>query len=261
MEHQLRRGIYRPNAQGLSISLVPLVARRSLMFRVNTDLATKASYAELTPTEESLTLYTLSCSPQIISAVLTAISTAMSSASVYSQDSWKTASPFVSVVDVDPRKVVVAFNPSVEWSDIAERDDDKESIPVPSVSISPPDGSPSMISDTKFHSKLDAMPSLANNAVRQSVRSPLDVGSPNTFGSRLSRIKSKSKKIDQQSPRRSKSSEAFRKVMARLSFQPSKRKLPHFQRADPVTISDNRQSLYSKRSKFRASLIRHSFLV
>jgi len=234
------------------------------MFRVNTDLATKASYAELTPTEESPTLYTLSCSPQIMSIVLTAISTAMSSASVYSQDSWKTASPSIPVVDLDPRKVAVAFSPSVEWSGIAERDDDKESISVPSVSISPPDGSSSMISepkDTKSHSKLDAMPSLANNAVRESVRSPLDVGSSNTFGNRLSRIISKSKKIDQQSPKRSKSSEAFRKVMARLSFQPSKRKLPHLQRADPVTISDNRQSLNSKQSKFRASLTRHSFLV
>jgi len=233
------------------------------MFRVNTDLATKASYAELTPTAESLTLYTLSCSPQIISAVLTAISTAMSSASVYSQDSWKTASPSIPVVDGNSRKMVVAFSPSVEWFGVAERDDDKKSISVPSVSISPPDGSSPMISDTKSHSqaKLDAIPSPANNAIRQSVRSLLDVGSPNTFGSRLSRIKSESKKIDQQSPKRLKSSEAFRKAMARLSFQPSNRKLPHLQRADPVTISDNCQSLDSKQSEFRASLIRHSFLV
>jgi hypothetical protein len=258
MEHQLRRGIYRPNAQGLSISLAPLVARRSLMFRVNTDLATKASYSELTPTEESPTLYT--CSPQIISAVLTA----MSSASVYSQDSWKNASPSIPVVYVNPRKMVVAFSPSVEWSGIAERDDDKESISVPSVSISPPDGSSSTISepnDTKSHSKLDVMPPLANNAVRESVRSPLDVGLPNTFGNRLSRMKSKSKKIDQQSPKRSKSSEALRKVMARLSFQPSKRKLPHLQRVDPVTISDDCQPLDCKQSEFRVPSNRHSFLV
>jgi len=93
MEHQFRRGIYRPNAQTLSISLAPLVAQRSLMFRVKTDLATKASYAELTPTEECPALYSLSESAQLVSAVLTAISavisSAMSSASVYSQDSWK----------------------------------------------------------------------------------------------------------------------------------------------------------------------------
>jgi DNA-directed RNA polymerase subunit H (RpoH/RPB5) len=112
--------------------------------------------------------------------------------------------------------------------------------------------------DTKSHSKLDAMLSLANNAVRESVRSPLDVGSPNTFGNRLSRIKSKSKKIDQQSPKRSKSSEGLRKVMARLSFQPSKRKLPHLQRADPVTISDNRQSLHSKSKKIDQQSSKHS---
>jgi len=34
-----RRGIYRSNAQRLSISLAPLVAQRSLLFRVKTDLA------------------------------------------------------------------------------------------------------------------------------------------------------------------------------------------------------------------------------
>jgi hypothetical protein len=33
--------------------------------------------------------------------------------------------------------MAVAFSSSVEWSGIAERDDDKESISVPSVSISP----------------------------------------------------------------------------------------------------------------------------
>ena len=47
MEHLFRRGIHRPNAQRLSISLAPLVAQRSLMFRVKTDLATKATYAEV----------------------------------------------------------------------------------------------------------------------------------------------------------------------------------------------------------------------
>lgn len=47
MEHQFRQGIYRPNAQRLSISLGPMVAQRSLMFRVRTDLATKTSYAEV----------------------------------------------------------------------------------------------------------------------------------------------------------------------------------------------------------------------
>ena len=47
MEHQYRRGIYRPNAQRLYISLEPMVAQRSLMFRVKADLATKMSYAEV----------------------------------------------------------------------------------------------------------------------------------------------------------------------------------------------------------------------
>lgn len=47
MEHQYRRGIYRPNAQRLSISLAPLVAQRSLLFRVKADLATKTHYGEV----------------------------------------------------------------------------------------------------------------------------------------------------------------------------------------------------------------------
>ncbi len=33
------RRIYRPNAQRLSISLAPLVAQRSLLFRIKADLA------------------------------------------------------------------------------------------------------------------------------------------------------------------------------------------------------------------------------
>jgi hypothetical protein len=33
------RGIYRPNAQRLSLSLAPLVAQRSLLFRIKADLA------------------------------------------------------------------------------------------------------------------------------------------------------------------------------------------------------------------------------
>jgi len=43
------RGIYRPNAQRLSISLAPLVAQRSLLFRVKADLAasSKTNYGEV----------------------------------------------------------------------------------------------------------------------------------------------------------------------------------------------------------------------
>jgi len=236
------------------------------MFRVKTDLAAKANHAELTPTKGSPALYTLSGTPQIISAVLTAISTAiwtaMSSASVYSQDSWKTASPSIPVVEVDPRKMTVAFSPSVESSDIVEGDDDKESILV--LSASPLDVSFHMIdelNDTGYHSKLDAMPSLANNAVRESVSSLLDVRSPSPFGKMLSKIKSKSEKIDQHGPKRSISSKPFRKVMARLSFQPSKRELANLQRADPAPISDHLRSLDFKQSEFRASPMHYSILV
>lgn len=48
MEPQFQtRGIYRPNAQRLSISLAPLVAQRSLLFRVKADLATKTHYGQV----------------------------------------------------------------------------------------------------------------------------------------------------------------------------------------------------------------------
>jgi len=47
MEQQFRRGIYRPNAQRLSLSLAPLVVQRSLLFRVQTDLTRKANYGEV----------------------------------------------------------------------------------------------------------------------------------------------------------------------------------------------------------------------
>jgi len=199
MEHQFRQGIYRSNAQRLTISLGPMVAHSSLMFRVKTDLATKTSYAELTPTDESPALYS-----------------GLSSASVYSQDSWKTASPSGSVVEVDPRQMAIATSPSVHWFDIAKEDSDRgftlKSPSVYSVSTPPQDGSFSMVKeDTVSQSKSD-VPSLANNAVHESIRSPVDVGSPRPLWKRLTKIKSQSKKIDQHSPRHSRSSKAFQKV-------------------------------------------------
>ena len=160
------------------------------------------------------------------------ISTAMSSASVYSQDSWKSASPSISVVEVDPRRMTIATTPTVQWSDIAEEDGDKgftwKSPSVHSVSTPPQDVPFFMVkedNDTVSHSKSDVIPALANNAVRESIRSLVDVGSPRSLGKRLSKILSQSKKMDQHSPKHSRSSKAFRKVMNRLSFLPSKREL------------------------------------
>jgi len=195
------------------------------MFRVKTDLATKASYAELTPTDESPALYTLSgC------AVLTAISvksTAMSSPSMYSQDSWKTASPSVLVVEVGPA-IPSSPTDTVQLSYIEEdsvKGFTSKSPSVPSVFTSPRDVSFATVkeeNDTLSHWKYDVAPSLANNAVGNSVRSLVDVGSLRTLGKRLSK-KSQRKKIDQHNPKHSRSSKAIRKVMDRLSFRPSKR--------------------------------------
>ncbi|KAH9477667.1 hypothetical protein JR316_0009893 [Psilocybe cubensis] len=155
MEHQYRRGIYRPKAQRLSISLAPLVAQRSLLFRVKADLATKTNYGELTPTEESdsavtsesaapspaLFVVTASASARIISAALSVLSTC----SVYSQESWQGGpSPFAPVSAASPISVAaptrpltrapaglflnvgdtrrhgVAFSPSLQWETLSD---------------------------------------------------------------------------------------------------------------------------------------------
>jgi len=208
------------------------------MFRLNTDLGRNP---ELTPA-----LHILSGTPQLVSEVLTP----PSPASVYSQDSWRTASPSVPVVEVDPSQMPIPFTPGVQCSDIAEGDNGKESttksISVLSVSTPPPDESffkVDEVNDTESHFKPDVMPSLANTAVRQSVRSLLDIGSPSPFGKILTKMKSKS-------PKRSRSSKSFRKAMARLSFQPSKWELAHLERADPVPIPYTLPLLDFKISEF-----------
>jgi len=202
------------------------------MFRVKTELATKTSYAELTPTDESL--YSLPGSAAL-TATSAVIYTAMTSGSVYSQDSWKTASPSVSVYVVDHRQ---ATSPTVQWSDIAEEVSDKgfssKSPSMPSVSTPPQDVSfPMVMDDTVSHSKSDFVPSLANNAVRESIRShdvDHDVGLPRPLGKRLTKMFTKiikpqsNKKIEQHSlelhsPKHSRSPKTFRKVVNRLSFR------------------------------------------
>jgi hypothetical protein len=150
---------------------------------------------------------------------------------MYSQDSWKTPSPSVSVfvVEVDPA-IETSPTDTVQLSHMKE-DSDKgftsRSPSVPSVLTTPQDVSFPMVNednDTGSHSKSDDVPSLTNKAARNSVRSLVDVGSLRTLGRRLSKIKSQNKKVHQDSPpKHSRSSKAIRKVMNRLSFLPSKR--------------------------------------
>lgn len=47
MDDQYRRGINRPNANRLTLSLGPLVAQRSLLFRIQSDLVHKLTYGEV----------------------------------------------------------------------------------------------------------------------------------------------------------------------------------------------------------------------
>ena len=163
--------------------------------------------------------------------VLTAFSVespAMSSASMYSQDSWKTASPSVPAFVVEANQASPADTVQLTSSHIEEEDSDKgftsKSPSAPTV-FTPPLNVLFPVfkgdNDTEPHSKFDDVPPLANNAIRNSVR---NLGSLRTLGKRLS-IKPKNKKIDQHSSKLSKSSKSIRKVMNRLSFLPSKREL------------------------------------
>ena len=181
-------------------------------------------FCKLTPTDEYL--YSLPGSA-VLTAISTVIYTAMTSASVYSQDSWKTPSPSVSVVEVDP----IATSPTtIQWFDIAEEDSDKgftsKSPSMPFSVSTPPQEVPSfsMVNDTLPHSKSDFAPSLAKkNAVHESFRShDGDVGSSKPLGKRFTKRFTKII-IKSQSPKHSRSSKTFRKVMNRLSFLPSKR--------------------------------------
>jgi len=211
------------------------------MFRVKTDLATKTSYAELTPTTDESPLYSsLLSGSAFLPAISVVLSAAMSSASMYSQDSWK--SPSVPVFEVDTRRMAIATSPTVQWSDIAEEKDSDIGFTLKppslhSVSTPPQDVSFSMVKvddDIVSHCKSAVVPSLANNDVHESIRSLVDVGSLRSLGKRLTKIKPQSKKIDRNSPKHSRSSKAFRKVMNRLSFLPSKRELAQLRRTDSV---------------------------
>jgi len=203
------------------------------------------------------------------------IPTARSSASMYSQDSWKTniESPFVCLVKVNPRRMAIAFSPSIQWSDIAnmaeEYDDKEPTVKTPLVSspsppfIPQPDVSCSEIrdNDTNTHPKPDVVPTLASDADRESVGSFLDAGLPSLVEKMHTKIKSKSKKMnEQQSPKRSRSTKAFRKVMAHLTAQPPKRETAQLQRADTVATSNKFLLKDFKLPEFRVSPIRYSFI-
>lgn len=214
-------------------------------------------YQKLTPTEESPALY--SESAQIVSAVMTAMLTAMSSASVYSQDSWKTESPFVPVVKVDPRRMAIAFSPSLQWSDMAEGPSDKKLrvespsvhptlIPQPEVSFSEAKED----NDTKIH---NVVPLVASDAVGKSVRGLLDVGSPVLVKKRHTKLL-KSRNIDEQGAKRPKS--AFHKVM--VLFQPSKREPTQVGKANGVTIPKDLWSMEFNLPDFRVSPVLYSFI-
>lgn len=223
--------------------------------------------------QESPALYSLSENAQIASGVLTAMTavvlTPMSSASVYSQESWKTLSPCAPVDKVDQRPIANTISPSVQWSDGAEGDSDKGFTVKPSLlvrfaALPQLDAAFSEVeehNDTENQSKPSVVSSSASDVIHESVGSPLDVCSSNPFDKKHTKIKLTNTKIDQQNPKRSLSSKAFRKITARLSFQSSKLKLAQLRRADSVTADSNSiPSQNVKLRKFRASFMRYSFI-
>ncbi|KAF8157062.1 hypothetical protein B0H34DRAFT_711953 [Crassisporium funariophilum] len=262
MEHQYRRGIYRPNAQRLSISLAPLVAQRSLMFRVKTDLAAKTSYAELSPSEESPALYTLTAtaSAQLISAALTA----MSSASVYSQDSWKPNSAFVPLVVVDTRRHAIAFSPSVQWSDMSEEDasSGKYSLVIsPPQSASVPQISVFMVNtDDQRGGSASETTSMHSLSLQHKVGPSMEDGLRTRLEKKQENGNSKLRKktvADEGPKRASKSSKAFGRVISHLSLQPSKKELAQLRKA---TAAAALLSPEFKLPEFHVSPIRFSFI-
>ncbi|TFK25834.1 hypothetical protein FA15DRAFT_323334 [Coprinopsis marcescibilis] len=134
---QTTKGISRPNAEQLSISLAPLVTQRSLLFRVQTELGDKESYAALsavsTASEESF--WTLSAKSASVSghgheAGTPSLATGVSFASVYSQESFQERLiPIIASsapiprrtnpgIHADPRRYAIAFSPTMEWEKI-----------------------------------------------------------------------------------------------------------------------------------------------
>jgi len=255
------RGIYRPNAQRLSISLAPLVAQRSLLFRIKADLTTKAGYGQLTPTSEesprnSPALFILSAttakSAKILSAAVAAgsaaallsaalTSAALSTASVWSQESWKgETSPFsfelqqVPIVQGrssypdlnDNRRHAVAFSPSVNWNDMAlvrnSNDNGKDSTKKPTSPLVP--FVQVIVASPRISTAgSDSTPNL--NGILTTVTMDSKVTLASLQGGPASTLKAakKNKASEEFQKRVSKHSKAFGKAIAsHLSMQPSK---------------------------------------
>ncbi|KAF9482734.1 hypothetical protein BDN70DRAFT_874755 [Pholiota conissans] len=241
MEAQFRtRGIYRPNAQRLSISLAPLVVQRSLLFRVKADLATKTHYSQLTPTSDETTLsdnspglFTFTASAHIISAALT-VASMMSAASAYSQESWKgPQTPFVSAPmlgKVDTRRHAIAFSPSVQWSDLSDVQDPIESarehelveVPLRSASAVSPKETLECTEPVPMPSPVDLI-----NPPTVTVPEPETVHDDLKAATKL---KKKKRATEDTASLISKHSKAFGKVMSRISLQPSKKEISAVQR-------------------------------
>ncbi|KIM42426.1 hypothetical protein M413DRAFT_133675 [Hebeloma cylindrosporum] len=251
MEHQFRRGIYRPNAQRLSLSLAPLVAQRSLLFRVQTDLARKVNYGELTPTSEGTTpaLFTVTASARLISAALSTMS-AKSTGSVYSQDSYQ--SPFVpGEVTVDTRRQAIVFSASLQWTDLSDEDVDvdmtfevEESLRSPSIVavvspvVSKDDSPASLGSDVTLH-LLDDRDIPANNSAEPQVAISTKPNASQETQPPATKLKKKRSTEDASTTKRiPKPSKAFvGKIMSRISLQPSKKELSEKRQANARSLN------------------------
>ncbi|KJA26972.1 hypothetical protein HYPSUDRAFT_198742 [Hypholoma sublateritium FD-334 SS-4] len=240
MQHQFRtRGIYRANAQRLSISLAPLVAQRSLLFRVKADLSTRTNYGQLTPTTDesdiaSPGLFALTASARVRSALLTAAS-ALSAASVYSQDSWQGPhSPSIPRTSEGPamgdtRRHAIAFSPSVQLADLldavpsdsAVRESQLFDVPLTAASAAaaagvPPEAPTTLTAMRGTLAPLLQLPAAMHVAMPRAAN--LNAMMPAMDGGKLK------KKREDLAPRSAKAS-TFSKVISRISLQPSKREV------------------------------------
>lgn len=136
------------------------------------------------------------------------MSSAISTSSVYSQDSWRSPPP---PVITDVRRYAMAFSPSVEWEE-QKSDEDSLTSTTPIQSSHPidPAGTATSPSSSDLPTPEDSEDSLAREYNKWKEAKEREAN------------KKKLKKVHPTPPKRaSRSSKAFSKVLARLSIQPS----------------------------------------
>ena len=172
----------------------------------------------------------------------------MSSASVYSQDSWKPKSAFVPVVNIDPRRHAIAFSPSLQWSDLSDGSDVERASSSGSSSMAlrtPPSASvgpvylsiPGIKEAEKVHRRTEIVQNIqpiTRTSIEWEFPVKVEASPPSTVPAdhvheevpAASKSTSTPKKLQKKKENRiSKHSKAFGKAITRLSMLPSKKEV------------------------------------